>query len=202
MESQYQNSFFEIPELGFDGRLISIARRTIKDCLTENYHCELETPIWSAMVVSMQEVAHTHNLGFRPTGVMREAYVSYLNSIYSSNAAGRSTEDVSKLKINEIANWFRVWTFMEMCGLAKGDVDHIEEINELNAFLNEENSIIPCPHCHGRGGDVDVSCPDCLGIGYDRHSDKPFSQCHTCYGDGEVALDICPRCSGTRESMG
>lgn len=201
IKEEYRGSFSEVPELGFYGRLLSIAQRAIKDCLTDNYGCDLETPFWSAMVVSMQEVVFTHNFGFRPTGVMREAYVSYLNSIYARNTAGISEEDVSKLKVNEIANWLRAWMFMEMCGLANSSGDDIDEAEDALVLQSEDDSMAPCWCCHGRGGDVDVTCPDCHGAGHDQHKDKPLAQCHTCYGEGEITLDICPQCGGSGEAM-
>lgn len=34
------------------------------------------------------------------------------------------------------------------------------------------------------------------GSGYDPQDDKPFAQCHTCYGEGEENADVCPRCGG------
>lgn len=56
-----------------------------------------------------------------------------------------------------------------------------------------------CPVCHGRGGSVEITCPDCAGTGYDPHEDNPFGQCHTCYGDGTIESDDCPRCHGDGE---
>gem|GEM_PF-979714 len=110
--------FFESPLLGFHGRLLRLARRAVKDCLTHNYDCELEMPNWNAMVVSAQEVVFTHNFAFRPTGVFREAYTYYLNRAYAMEAQGGIVEDHSVLKINEITNWLGAWRFMEMCGFS------------------------------------------------------------------------------------
>ncbi|WP_316199167.1 hypothetical protein [Bradyrhizobium sp. SZCCHNS2002] len=118
LEERFRTTFFEIPDAGFYGRLTAIAKRAIKDCLTHDYDCELELPLWSAIVVSPVEVAITHNFGFRPTGLLREAYVSRLNSSYAREAAGGYAEDLSILKINEINNWLRAWMFMEGCGFA------------------------------------------------------------------------------------
>lgn len=50
--------------------------------------------------------------------------------------------------------------------------------------------------CRGRGGDFSIACPDCNGSGYARSDEKPFGQCHTCYGEGEVQVDECSRCFG------
>jgi hypothetical protein len=122
LEEEYRESFFELPELGFDSRLIEIAKRAVTDCLTHDNPCELETPCWSSMVTSLLEVVYTHNLAFRPTGMMREAYTSHINSIYARKASGCDDgEDVSKLKVNEIMNWLGAWTFMEACGFADAE---------------------------------------------------------------------------------
>lgn len=113
-----RSSFFEAPLLGFHGRLLRLAQRAVKDCLTHSYGCELEMPNWSAMVVSPQETVFTHNFAFRPTGVLREAYTYYLNRIYAIEAQGGSVEDRSVLKINEITSWLGAWRFMEVFGFS------------------------------------------------------------------------------------
>ncbi len=61
--------------------------------------------------------------------MMREAYVDFLNGIYKRNATDAEyNEDVSKLKVNELANWLRAWKFMGMCGFGadgqRGNDDH------------------------------------------------------------------------------
>jgi hypothetical protein len=78
------------------------------------------------MVTSSIEVVFTHNFGFRPTGVMRDAYVSYLTLIYDHNEKG-GDQDVSTLKLLEISNWLRAWEFMEMCGFAGTDDNDADE---------------------------------------------------------------------------
>jgi len=65
-------------------------------------------------------------------------------------------------------------------------------------FKNEPQ-MIPCTVCHGTGADVEVTCPDCQGTGYDPQDGNPFAQCHTCYGDGTTMLDVCPHCGGDGE---
>jgi hypothetical protein len=120
LRKEHLAAFFEVPALGFDGRLASIAQRAIRDCLTKAFGCELEFPLWSAMVTSSVEVVFAHNFGFRPTGVMRDAYVSYLTSIYDHNEKG-GDRDLSTLKLLEISNWLRAWEFMEMCGFVGTD---------------------------------------------------------------------------------
>ncbi|WP_095194382.1 molecular chaperone DnaJ [Pseudomonas sp. Irchel 3A7] len=56
-----------------------------------------------------------------------------------------------------------------------------------------------CPVCHGRGGPVEITCPDCCGTGHDPREDNPYGQCHRCYGEGTVDEDDCPRCGGLGE---
>ncbi|MGX9181820.1 hypothetical protein [Mesorhizobium sp. BHbdii] len=122
IDEQHHDNFLEAPQLAFDGRLIRLAQHALKDCLTNNYEGEVETPYWGAMVTSVQEVVITHNFAFRPTGMMREAFVGYLNGVYACNALGKcSGEDVSKLKIEEVNNWLRAWMFMERCGFRAGN---------------------------------------------------------------------------------
>lgn len=120
-ESEHE-SFLETPELAFEGRLIRLAQRTIKDCLTDDYSAEVVTPYWGAIVTDSQEVVFTHNFAFRPTGIMREAYSGFLNERYAREASGQGWgEDISILKINEIHNWLRAWMFMEGCGFKAGE---------------------------------------------------------------------------------
>lgn len=117
LDESGQESFLETPELAFDGRLIRLAQRAIKDCLTDNYSATVETPHWGAIVTNSQEVVFTHNFAYRPTGIMREAYAGFLNELYASEASGRgSGGGMSILKINEVHNWLRAWMFMEGCG--------------------------------------------------------------------------------------
>lgn len=92
------------------------------------YSAEAETPYWGAIVTESQEVVFTHNFGFRPTGIMREAYVAYLNDLYAREAEGNGYgEDVSLLKINEINSWMGAWTFMERCGFRAGEASGDDE---------------------------------------------------------------------------
>ncbi len=125
LRSEHLDAFFELPMMAFVERLVSIAQRTVRDCLTNSYSCHLELPLWSAMVASMIEVVFTDNFGFQPTGVMRDAYVSYLTSVYDDNEKG-GDEDVFPLKVSEITNWLRAWEFMEECGFADGN----DEMNQ------------------------------------------------------------------------
>lgn len=121
LDADKQADFFEIPRLGFDGRLFRIAKRAVEECLTHNQSCEVEHPFWASIVNSMDEVVMTHNFGFHPTGMFREAYVSHINSIYHRNSLDSEfVEDVSFLKVNEIDNWLKAWEFMEACGFKSG----------------------------------------------------------------------------------
>lgn len=53
-----------------------------------------------------------------------------------------------------------------------------------------------CSTCQGRRNDVEIDCPNCGGTGYDPTDEKPFAQCHECYGDGTIVADVCPDCLG------
>jgi hypothetical protein len=88
-----------------------------------NCESELENPLWSEMVTTLIEVVFTHHLGFHPTGLLREAYVSVLNASYRSE----NSEDMSPLKIKEITNWLRAWTFMEGCGFTSMEDDDADD---------------------------------------------------------------------------
>lgn len=123
LEENERASFLETPELAFDGRLIRLAQQAIKECFTDDYCADVEIPYWGAIVKESQEVVFTHNFAFRPTGIMREAYVGYLNDLYAREASGEGCgEDVSILKINEVNNWMGAWMFMERCGFAAGEI--------------------------------------------------------------------------------
>ncbi len=122
LSDEHQEDFLHAPRNGFDGRLVSIAQRALFDCLPVEGGTELDFPSWNSMIKEGIEVVYTHNLGFRPTGLLREAYVSYLTDIYRYNELfPKYATDVSKLKVREITNWLRAWVFMEMCGFAKTD---------------------------------------------------------------------------------
>jgi hypothetical protein len=131
IDPEHHASLLEAPLYAFDGRLIRLAQRVVNDGLTHGACGEVETPLWSAIVTSVTEVAISHNFAFRPTGMMREAYVSYLNGIYARNASETEyKEDVSKLKVEEIFNWMRAWMFMEGCGFRDGEEPEDEERDE------------------------------------------------------------------------
>jgi hypothetical protein len=115
-----RNSLREISELGFHGRVLSLAKRALNETLTFDPDVELETPEWSAMLTSMIETVFTHNLGFRPTGMLRESYVANINSLFEFEAKGGRYCDNSVLKVNDTFNWFSAWTFMESCGFVTG----------------------------------------------------------------------------------
>ncbi len=122
LEESKRGSFMETPKLAFYERLIRLAQRAIKDSLTDAYSADVETPYWGAIVNEGQEVVFTHNFAFRPTGMMREAYVGHINDLYAQEAAGQGWgEDISMLKVNEVNNWLRAWMFMENCGFKAGE---------------------------------------------------------------------------------
>lgn len=121
-DEDHKVALFENPIYGFHGRLIRIAQKAVKECLTHEHQCEVELPLWSYMTTSFIETVSTHNFAFRPTGLLREAYVSHLNNIYLNNLESTEyQEDVSILKVNEINNWFRAWEFMSACGFKSED---------------------------------------------------------------------------------
>ncbi|GMV30031.1 MAG: hypothetical protein AMXMBFR59_21560 [Rhodanobacteraceae bacterium] len=124
--------FLETPRFAFDGRLLRLAKKAISGSLAHGQDCELQTPLWAAIVQSPIEVVHTHNFGFRPTGIFREAYVSYLEQLYERVAAG-DDEDVSKIKAIEVNNWLRAWMFMEMCGFQRGDDGNTPDDEEFES---------------------------------------------------------------------
>lgn len=116
LDEVHHQAFFEAPLYAFDGRLIRLAQRAVRDCLTHGHTGEVETPEWASMITSIVEVVACHKHAFRPTGMLREAYVSFLDEIYARNLTAEYGEDVEYLKASEIYNWSRAWTFMEMCG--------------------------------------------------------------------------------------
>ncbi|WP_152967629.1 hypothetical protein [Pannonibacter phragmitetus] len=133
LDANERDSFLETPELAFHGRLIRLAQRAVKDCLTDDHRANVEIPYWGAIITDSQEVVFTHNFAFRPTGIMREAYVGYLNELYACEAAGDGLgEDVSLLKINEVNNWMGAWMFMERCGFTAGEAfnDKAKDAND------------------------------------------------------------------------
>jgi hypothetical protein len=121
LKSDERDAFIDIPHMGFEGRLLRIAKRAIAECLEYGADFELETAYWGAMVTNMIEVVFNHKFSFRPTGMMREAFVSYLTDRYAARAAGHSVEDLELLQGASIYNWFKAWTFMEGCGFVRDD---------------------------------------------------------------------------------
>lgn len=131
MDELHHDVFMESAQYAFDGRLLRVVQRAIDDCLAHGTKCECETPLWAGMVHELQEVVFTHNLGFRPTGIFREAYVASLQALYTRKAAG-SDEDASTLKVEEVNNWMRAWMFMEMCGFAAGEAEDLDDDEEVD----------------------------------------------------------------------
>ena len=138
LDENERDSFLQAPESAFHERLIRLAQRAIKDCLTDDYRANVEIPYWGAIITDSQEVVFTHNFAFRPTGIMREAYVGYLNELYAREAVGEGlVVGVSVLKINEVNNWMGAWTFMERCGFKAGETFHAEA-DDANDDLGSE----------------------------------------------------------------
>lgn len=112
----------ESARLGFDGRIIAIAQQAIADCIEADYSTHLECPFWGAMVKQMVETVFADHIGFRPTGMFRDAYVEHLAAIRRYNAQfPQYAYDVERLQVDDIVNWFRAWTFMECCGFVAGE---------------------------------------------------------------------------------
>jgi hypothetical protein len=114
--------FTEAPELGFSGRLSRVAKRVIRDCIDATHPSQLEFPYWGGMVTQMIETVFADHIGFRPTGMFREAYVEQLAATRRFNVAFPSSAlDVERLQVDDIVNWFRAWQFMEACGFVAGE---------------------------------------------------------------------------------
>lgn len=58
---------------------------------------------------------------------------------------------------------------------------------ELKKFFQQRWPVTGehCSTCKCRRNDVEIDCPNCDGTGYDPTDEKPFAQCHECYGDGD-----------------
>jgi hypothetical protein len=135
-------AFVEMPQLGFDGRLSDVGDRALRQAITDPIETEMEFPTWEGIVSTPGEVVYTHNIGFRPSGLFREAYVAYLDELYREIAAGADL-DAPTLRIQAISSWFRAWEFMEECGWVdneseRGDDDDAESVQDEDD--NEDNS--------------------------------------------------------------
>ena len=64
-------------------------------------------------------------------------------------------------------------------------------IDGMNAEKKAEPKIMECPKCHG-SGDLEVTCYNCDGTGFDDDVDET---CFTCEGRGYES-DECDRCDG------
>lgn len=121
-------AFVEMPQLGFDGRLSDVGERALRQSITQPMETEMEFPTWEGIVSTPSEVVYTHNIGFRPTGLFREAYVAYLDELYGVIAAGADL-DAPMLHIEAISSWFRAWEFMEECGWVDNASDRDDQNN-------------------------------------------------------------------------
>ena len=122
--TKHRAAFIETPHWGFNGRLIRIAQRAVAETLQYGVQSYGHTALWSWMITSMIETVHNHKFAFRPTGMLREAYGSYLGSQYAARMAGHSIEDRSLLQGEELYNWFQAWDFMERCGFKEIERDY------------------------------------------------------------------------------
>lgn len=165
--------FLEFPKSGFNSRLVKIAARVQSDCLNNPAHTELNSRDWSSLVDEIEEVAHTHNIAFHATGLLREAYTGYLDQVYKFDKESEYEEDICKFKALELTNWFRAWLFMEKVSLIddksieeelieddteldiEGPTDHLQYCYKCERFATE-NGMAGLPSCHFH---VDP-CPD------------------------------------------
>ena len=121
-----------MPQLGFDGRLSDVGMRALRQSITEPLETEMEFPTWAGIVSTPGEVVYTHNIGFRPTGLFREAYVAYLEELNQKIAAGADV-DAPMLRIEAISSWFRAWQFMEECGWVDNEFDRDNDDDDNDA---------------------------------------------------------------------
>lgn len=116
--------FTEAPELGFTERLCRIAKCAVHDCIDATHSSRLELPYWGGMITQMVETVFADHIGFRPTGMFRDAYVEQLAATRRFNVAFPSSAlDVERLQVNDIFNWLRAWQFMEACGFVAGEAE-------------------------------------------------------------------------------
>lgn len=114
--------FTDAPLNGFIGRLLRLAKNSLAECVDAEHPVWLETPYWGAMVTDMIETVFADHLGFRPTGMFREAYVEQLAATRRYNATFPALAvDVERLQVDDIGNWLRAWQFMEACGFVAGE---------------------------------------------------------------------------------
>lgn len=115
-------AFLSAPQAGFQSRLWRITKRALDEGLGAGAQTELENMPWGAMVKSMIEVVFTHNIGFRPTGLLREAYVQILTDARLSPIPLEPIgDDHAKIQVDDIHNWFVAWDFMEWCGYVENN---------------------------------------------------------------------------------
>jgi len=74
---------------------------------------------------------------------------------------------------------------------------------KLAPLLTPKAPSVPCPDCHGRGGqDVmgNKPCNACMGSGRDLNVCVPFyAPCKVCNGRGKdvsIWFEVCKRCGG------
>lgn len=148
------SSFLEAPSSGFNSRLWRLAQRALREAVSADCTTEIETVPWSGMVKTSIEVVFTHNIAFRPVGILREAYVQFLQNSHAFGMPdGALDDDLSPLQIKDIHHWFRAWTFMEWCGYPRTTTSLMKIT--LKARRSCSPSISPkscCGHCGGSTG--------------------------------------------------
>ncbi|MBB4087085.1 hypothetical protein [Sphingomonas carotinifaciens] len=182
-----RSTFIETPRIGFDGRLSDVGQRALRQAITNPIETELSFPFWHSIVNTPGEVVYTHNIGFRPTGLFREAYVGYLDELYRQISNGADL-DAPTLRIEAISSWFRAWEFMESCGYV-GDEDDDDRVTdwtgeheeEFEADVDSDDNVgylgeVECGPCNGTGN----------GIGVDLYSGER-NRCRACDGKGRMS---------------
>lgn len=110
------NYLQEVAESGFHGRLITLLERALR-MVGSPALGDLGTPDWNQVVENWTDLYSSHNLGFSPTGVFREAFSSYIDQQYRQNHHRPGTHDLPKFPMNALYDWGTAWMFMEQVGL-------------------------------------------------------------------------------------
>lgn len=118
LENQLKDDNYlqEVAESGFDGRLVTLLERALR-MVGSPAPGELSTPDWSQVVENWADLYSSHNLGFSPTGIFREAFGSYIEQQYTQNRHRPGTHDLPKFPMDAFYNWGAAWMFMEQVGL-------------------------------------------------------------------------------------
>lgn len=145
-----RDAFVEGARSGFRSRLANIAERTFQEAIGHRRPTEVEFASWEGMLGSFGEIIQTCKIGFRPTGLLREAYTSFTASVYARNQeaarrihTGRRRHygypiEMPALQIDALHDWSRAWDFMEICGL--GDSERHSTVGRSNPTFSMPGS--------------------------------------------------------------